>query len=81
MASLPALIIAGSVKARLSMNMDIVKPIPPSIPRARICIHRVPSGFPARPSLTASQLKTKIPRGLPSSSPKKTPGITAGIVP
>ena len=43
----------GAGKARLAMNSDIVKPIPPRTPAASSMGQVVPRGSRARPSFTA----------------------------
>lgn len=65
-------------KARPSMKMDMVNPIPAIIPNAKIWLHFVPAGSFAIRLFTAMKLKRKIPSGFPSSRPKKMPVATAG---
>ena len=80
-ATFPMSIIAGSEKAKLSIKIDIVKPIPPKIPMAANCIQEDPSGKTANFNLTTNRLNKKIPKGLPTTSPTKIPYTIGGIVP
>ena len=56
-----------------------MKPIPPKQATASSIFHVAPSGMTAIFDLTANQLAAKMPNGLPTSSPKKTPMPTEPI--
>ena len=66
-------------KARLAINIAMVKPIPAKNPAPVITPHLIPSGSFAIPRRTASQLKRKIPAGFPTKSPSMT-AIATGEV-
>ena len=59
--------------ARPAIKIDIVKPIPHKTETANICLRLIASGNFAIPSFTETQLKRKIPIGLPKKSPNAIP--------
>ncbi|CSA52075.1 Uncharacterised protein [Vibrio cholerae] len=63
------------------MKIDIVKPMPHSTDTAKICLKLIPSGSFATPSLTAAQLKLKMPSGLPRNRPSATPSGSIEVSP
>jgi hypothetical protein len=68
-----AVITAGLLKARLAINMLIVKPIPPSKEIPAIYFQFNPSDRLANLNLTAKYDTTKIPRNLPTIKPNIIP--------
>ena len=75
MAILEKTITSGSLKAKSVMKIDIVKPIPPSIPAPRICAHFKLLGKAHNPALTPIEEKSKIPNGFPITKPKIIPYV------
>ena len=71
---------ASSLKARVAINNDIVKPIPHSQPAPKICLHDKSEGAVASRVFVDAQAKNHIPRGLPIKSPRATPRLTGCIV-
>ena len=63
---------------RTAMNIDMVKPIPASIPTPRIWAHVARSGKAERPDLTASHETTDMPIGFPTTNPSTMP-IPSGV--
>ena len=70
----PIFTICISENARLSIKIDIVKPIPAIIPADRICVQLISPGKSAILSFTDIQLARKIPIGFPVSRPRNIPG-------
>jgi len=66
-------IISGSLKAKRVIKMDIVKPIPPSIPAPNMCAHFKFFGRAHNPALTPIEEKSRMPRGFPITRPKIIP--------
>ena len=65
-----------SVKARLSTNIAIVKPIPPKIPAPSSIVLLMLVDKLAIPNRIAKRLNSTIPRGLPIRRPKKMPRLS-----
>ena len=65
----------GSVKAKLSTKIAIVKPIPPKIPAPNSFLKLIFDYKLAMPNLTANKLAKTIPSGLPTTRPKKMPKL------
>jgi len=61
------------LKAKSVMKMDIVKPIPPSIPAPNMFFHFRSLGNLQIPKLTARNEKSQIPNGFPKTRPKMIP--------
>lgn len=61
------------LKASRVMNIDIVKPIPPSIPAPKIFLHLRSFGNLQIPKVTAKYEKNQIPKGFPKTKPKIIP--------
>ena len=76
---LPRSVRIGSLNARPLTKIDIVNPIPPNTVMAASCIQVVLAGLAASLHLIPNQLKKKIPRGLPMSSPKNIPSARPGM--
>ena len=68
---------ASPVKARLVMKIDIVKPMPPSIPAPNTCFRFMPNGSRQIPSNTAIKTSSVIPKGLPMTKPVTIPMLFA----
>ena len=66
-------IINSSLNARRVMKIDMVNPIPASIPIPNICFHFTSLGIEQMPIETAKKLNKNIPSGLPIKSPIKIP--------
>ena len=62
-----------SLKAKRVINIDIVNPIPASIPTERICLNLNPLGKEHSFNLIPMKLKSQIPNGLPNISPRIIP--------
>lgn len=60
------------VKARLEINIDMVKPIPAKSPAPKICHQLMPLGRAVILSFSLIKVIKKIPKGLPKQSPKIT---------
>ncbi|MNE69492.1 hypothetical protein D3C80_1652190 [compost metagenome] len=75
MAILEKTITSGFLKARTVMKIDIVKPIPPSIPAPKICAHFKFLGSTHKPEVTPTDEKSKIPSGLPTTRPRIIPYV------
>ena len=63
-------------KARPPMKRAMVKPIPARNAVPTTCRHDTPSGSVANPALTANQLATPTPNGLPITRPAIMPSGT-----
>ena len=73
-----AVMIAGSAeKARLVINIDIVKPMPPSSPAPKMCDHCTSGGKRHIPTATAAKQSIMTPRGLPAINPAAMPMLFA----
>ena len=68
-------IILASAKARRVMKIDIVNPMPPNKPAPKIVFHFKSAGRVQIPALTPRTEKRTIPRGLPTTKPKKIPRL------
>ena len=55
------------------INIDIVNPIPPSIPAPTILLHFKSRGNEHIPKLTAANENNQIPKGLPTTRPNIIP--------
>ena len=64
------------VKARLSTNIAIVKPIPPNIPAPNSIVLLMLLDRLAIPNWMANRLNRKMPTGLPINNPKKIPKLS-----
>ena len=78
-----------SVKARLLINIDMVKPIPPRKPIPKRFFHVIPSCSRAKPAVTKIKGIENIPISLPAVRPKiipnelgeeRLPEISEGII-
>ena len=74
------LIISKSLKARLAIKMDIVKPIPPKRLTPKICFQLTPLGNFASPDFIIRKLAVKIPSGFPITNPTITPRLVLLIM-
>ena len=68
-----------SVKAKLSTKMAIVKPMPPKIPAPINFLRLILLDKLAIPNFTAIKLAKTIPKGLPSTKPKKMPKLAGWV--
>ncbi len=68
-----------SPNARVAMNNDIVKPIPPRQAAPKILPHDSSAGGVANPVLADVQAKNHIPMGFPKNSPSTTPRLTGCV--
>ena len=67
---------SGPDSASPATNSDIVKPMPPRQPAPAIAFQLTPAGSRASPAVTASQLNSTMPTGLPTTSPAATAAAT-----
>src|SRR4029077_10026548 len=73
-----AFIVCGSAeKARLAMNIDIVKQIPPRITASTTCDHFKSDGNWHIPLATATKQRNVTPRGFPAIKPAAMPALFA----
>ena len=61
--------------ARLVINIDIVKPMPPNKPAPKICFQFNPAGNLQIPIVTAIKHSNIIPSGLPNNNPPIMPRL------
>src|SRR5690606_2830071 len=71
----------GSLNESIEIKIDIVKPIPASIPTPIICIQVLPSGNDAIPNLVHSHDVSNMPIGLPKNKPKNIPNPKGAVNP
>ena len=69
------LITVTSSKAKRVTKMDIVKPIPPKKPTPITDFQFRPSGSLQMPKLTATKVRTNIPKGFPTTKPRAIPRL------
>ena len=62
-----------SLKAKRVINIDMVNPIPATIPTENICLNLNPLGSEQSLSLTPIKLINQIPNGFPINSPRIIP--------
>ena len=62
-----------SLKESRAIKIDMVKPIPASMPKPKMCFQPAPVGKSAHFSFTASQLKKVTPIVYPTNKPKIMP--------
>ncbi len=73
MASLAMFSVAGSLKEREAMKIDMVNPIPAISPTPIIIFQVVFCGSLAHPECTPTKEKSSIPMGFPRKSPSTIP--------
>jgi len=64
-----------SLKAKIEMNIDIVKPMPAKIPIENRCFNFKSAGSKHQPSVMPIHENKKMPSGLPMISPSITPKL------
>src|SRR5690606_35028751 len=73
MESLASETCSGSLKDRIAIKMDMVKPIPASSPTPIICFQLLPSGNELSLAFVHNKEVNKIPIGLPTNKPNDIP--------
>lgn len=75
MTNLVLFIIFTSSNASNVIKMDIVNPIPANVPTPKMCFQFKSLGIVHKLSLVDRYVNNKIPKGLPSTSPKNIPKL------